>query len=166
MQHSLSWIIDADTLPSFGQIRRNEKITSKLAEGIGQRIRLHEREAVDKLQAKPVAFCIIRTAKELRWTTVAMYTAQDTNAVFASEAVKLHDVFWFMSPKRIVDIAKRTQAPTYTQATVSSARVLRSPPFFPPANLDDQMTARVRHCAHLLSCDLAVAQDVPAAPCT
>ncbi|KZP24347.1 hypothetical protein FIBSPDRAFT_856944 [Athelia psychrophila] len=28
------------------------------------------------------------------------------------------------------------------------------------------MAARVRHCAHLLSCDLAVVQDVPVTPST
>ncbi|KZP17612.1 hypothetical protein FIBSPDRAFT_933972 [Athelia psychrophila] len=55
------------------------------------------------------AICIIRTAKELVWSTVAIYTARDTNAAFADEAVKLDDVFWFI-PERIVDIAKRTQS--------------------------------------------------------
>ncbi|KZP24438.1 hypothetical protein FIBSPDRAFT_929917 [Athelia psychrophila] len=44
-----------------------------------------------------------------------MHPAQDLNTVFADEAVKLDDVSWFMSPERIVDIAKRTQASTYTQ---------------------------------------------------
>ncbi|KZP24394.1 hypothetical protein FIBSPDRAFT_951164 [Athelia psychrophila] len=94
-----------------------------------------------------------------------MCTPRDT-AVFADEAVKLDDVSWFMSPARIVDIAKRTQAPTYTQATVSLARVLRSPPCSPPPNLDDQMATRTLHCAHLLSCDLTVAQNVPVTPST
>ncbi|KZP13523.1 hypothetical protein FIBSPDRAFT_897303 [Athelia psychrophila] len=62
--------------------------------------------------------------------------------------------------------SQQHKAPTSTQATVSSGRVLRSSPIFPPPNLDDQMAARTRHCAHLLSCDLAVAQDVPVAPGT
>ncbi|KZP17617.1 hypothetical protein FIBSPDRAFT_957067 [Athelia psychrophila] len=101
-----------------------------------------------------LAIRIIRTAQELGWSTVAIYTAQDSShAAFAGAAVK-----------RIVDIAKRAQSTHYAQATVSSARVLRSPPFFPPLHLDDQIAARARHCAHLLSCDLAVAQDVPIAP--
>ncbi|KZP13526.1 hypothetical protein FIBSPDRAFT_131289 [Athelia psychrophila] len=116
-----------------------------------------------------------------------MYTAQDTNAVFADEAIKLDDVSWFMSPERIVDIAKRyvrfpssipmhvadnplpfaePKAPTYAQATVSSARVPRLPPSLPPQNLDDQMAARTRHRAYLLSRDIVVAQDGPFAPGT
>ncbi|KZP24412.1 hypothetical protein FIBSPDRAFT_951177 [Athelia psychrophila] len=49
---------------------------------------------------------VLRSAKELRWITIAMYTPRDTNAVFADDAVKLDDISWFMSPERIVEIAK------------------------------------------------------------
>lgn len=102
-----------------------------------------------------VAIRIIRTAQELGWSTVAIYTAQDTShATFADEAVKLDDVSWFMNPERIVDIAMKYErclhsshilmnvadhlssnselkAHIYTQATASSVRASPSRPSSP-----------------------------------
>ncbi|KZP15990.1 hypothetical protein FIBSPDRAFT_958339 [Athelia psychrophila] len=55
-----------------------------------------------------IAIRICRTAQELGWSAVAVYTAQGTsNATVADEATKLDDPSWFASPERIVDIAKR-----------------------------------------------------------
>ncbi|KZP27934.1 glutathione synthetase ATP-binding domain-like protein [Athelia psychrophila] len=49
--------------------------------------------------------------KDLGWSTVAIYTAQDTShTTFVDEAVKLDDVPWLTSPERIIDVAKRIRS--------------------------------------------------------
>ncbi|KAF9486231.1 carboxylase:pyruvate/acetyl-coa/propionyl-CoA [Pholiota conissans] len=56
-----------------------------------------------------IAIRILRSASELGWTTVAIYTANDgSHASFANEAVELETVADFMKVETIVDIAGRT----------------------------------------------------------
>lgn len=55
-----------------------------------------------------VAVRILRSATELGWATVAVYTDNDTShATFADEAVKLSSVADFLSVETIVEVAKR-----------------------------------------------------------
>ncbi|RDB30517.1 Pyruvate carboxylase [Hypsizygus marmoreus] len=56
-----------------------------------------------------IAIRILRSAAELGWATVAVYTEGDqSHATFADEAVKLDAVADFLDVVKIVDIAKRT----------------------------------------------------------
>ena len=58
-----------------------------------------------------VAIRILRSARELGWTTVAVYTEGDrSHAGFADEAVRLEDVADFMNPSAIAAIAHQTRS--------------------------------------------------------
>lgn len=55
-----------------------------------------------------VAIRILRSARELEWETVSVYTEGDeSHATFADEAVKLDEVSDFLNTARIVSIAER-----------------------------------------------------------
>ncbi|KZP17462.1 carboxylase:pyruvate/acetyl-coa/propionyl-CoA [Athelia psychrophila] len=103
---------------------------------------------------------------------IAIYTAQDTShATFADEAVKLDDVSWFMSPERIIDIAKRTQSthihPGYgfLSESFALASLLASPtPGRPNVTFIGPAPETLRIAGDkMLSRNLAVAQGVPVA---
>ncbi|KAF7975679.1 hypothetical protein HWV62_8781 [Athelia sp. TMB] len=102
---------------------------------------------------------------------VAIYTAQDTShATFADEAVQLDDVSWFMSPERVLDIAKRTQSthvhPGYGFLSESFALASLLSPSTPGPNITfvgpAPGTLRIAG-DKMLSRELAVAQGVPVA---
>jgi len=56
-----------------------------------------------------VAIRILRSARELGWCTVALYTTEPSldisHATYADEAVKLDDVSQYMNVSVIVDLA-------------------------------------------------------------
>ncbi|KZP24372.1 hypothetical protein FIBSPDRAFT_888835 [Athelia psychrophila] len=97
-----------------------------------------------------------------------MYTSRDTNAVFADDVVKLDDISWFMSPERIVNIAKsrypaqNTKHPHAPRLRFSRRGFCTHLPSFLPKL---QMAACARHCACALP-QLAVSNGVPVAPGT
>lgn len=55
-----------------------------------------------------VAIRIIRSAQEIGWNTVSIYTDNDSShATFADDAVKLENVSRFLDVGHIVEIARR-----------------------------------------------------------
>ncbi|KAF8645585.1 hypothetical protein AX16_007719 [Volvariella volvacea WC 439] len=57
-----------------------------------------------------IAIRILRTATELGWSTVAIYTTEDfSHATFADEAVKLESPADYMNADKIADVCRRTR---------------------------------------------------------
>ncbi|KAF5370378.1 hypothetical protein D9758_006908 [Tetrapyrgos nigripes] len=58
-----------------------------------------------------IAIRVLRAAKELEWSTVAVFTEKDTShTAFADEAVKLDNVSQYMDAKSMVEVARRTHS--------------------------------------------------------
>ncbi|KZP05788.1 hypothetical protein FIBSPDRAFT_343053 [Athelia psychrophila] len=112
------------------------------------------------------AIHILLTAQGLGWSPVAMYAAQQTSYI-SNDAVKLDDISYFMTPERIVDIAKRynTKHP-HPPLSKSFAPASLLPSLLPHTRKTKCYInwPRPRHCAYLLSRDLVVAQSFPVAP--
>ena len=75
-----------------------------------------ESECLDPILHEPqcsnsrskVAIRVLRGATELGWSTVAVYTGNDTShATYADEAVELDNASRYMDAQHLVDVAQR-----------------------------------------------------------